>query len=162
MPQNQDPVQDTGGFRMMECLNRGVKKVAKSRVGQAVSLTIGGVGLAASIAACEGKTPVTTLPTQETGITSTVPTTEAPTTTTTEATTTTTEAPTTTTTEATTTTTEQKTGIDKDLISKEKTLADVTGKIEKGTYITQPIGVIPPELQKLFQSKTPPLLFKRQ
>ncbi len=59
----------------------------------------------------------------------------------------------TTTTEAVTTTTEAAVGIDREFISTERSLADVTGKIEKGTYLTKPVGEIPADLQELFKSK---------
>ncbi len=83
--------------------------------------------------------------------------TSAPTTTTTLATTTT-EATTTTTratsVDSTTTTATQTVGIDRAFASKVKTLADVTPKIEKGQWILDPVGAVPSDLAKLFQSAT--------
>ncbi|OGH05253.1 MAG: hypothetical protein A2W22_01375 [Candidatus Levybacteria bacterium RBG_16_35_11] len=131
----------------------GQSKVFKTLAPLIVAGTLGGLVLAGC-----GKNETTTVPSvSTTGITqpiTTESTTTLPTTTTAGETTTTTEA-TTTTTEVTTTTTEQKTGIDANLVSKERTLADVTGKIEIGKILTKPVGEIPADLQKLFQSKNP-------
>jgi len=117
--------------------------------------TVGiGGGLASILEACGGKGPTTTTTAKTIEPTTT---TLAATTTTAakETTTTSKESTTTTTAEETTTTEAQTAGVDKAFISTEKTLADVKGGIENGTYIKKPIGTISADVQKLFASKNP-------